>query len=112
MGINVNLVKMIAFALCGGLAALGGLLLTPIIGGMGAETGTGFGIAAFAVAIIGGLDNLSGIAIAAILYALSEQLIQFYISIDFYRALTFLLLIVVLAVKPTGLFGKQLVQKV
>lgn len=112
MGINVSFVKVIAFALCGGLAALGGLLLTPVIGGMSAERGTGFGIAAFAVAIIGGLDNLTGIAVAAVLYALTEQLIQFYISIDFYRALTFLLLIVVLAVKPTGLFGKQLVQKV
>jgi len=112
MGINVNFVKLLAFALCGGLAALGGLLLTPVIGGMGADTGTGFGIAAFAVAIIGGLDNLAGIAIAALIYGLTEQLIQNYISIDFYRALTFLLLIVVLAVKPTGLFGKQLVQKV
>lgn len=112
MGINVNFVKLLAFALCGGLAALGGLLLTPVIGGMGAEVGAGFGIAAFAVAIIGGLDNLMGIAIAAVLYGITEQAIQFYISIDFYRALTFLLLIVVLAVKPTGIFGKQLVQKV
>ncbi len=112
MGINVNFVKVLAFALCGGLAALGGLLLTPVIGGMSAERGTAFGIAGFAVAIIGGLDNLSGIAIAALIYGVTEQLIQNYISIDFYRALTFLLLIVVLAVKPTGLFGKQLVQKV
>lgn len=112
MGINVNFVKLLAFALSGALAGLAGLLLTPVVGGMGPDTGTGFGIAAFAVAIIGGLDNFLGIAVAALLYAVTEQVIQFYITIDLYRALTFLLLIVVLAVKPTGLFGKQLVQKV
>ncbi len=112
MGINVSFVKALAFAICGGLAALGGLILTPVIGGMGPDTGTSFGIAAFAVAIIGGLSSLTGIAIAALLYAITEQFIQFYVTIDLYRALTFLLLIVVLAVKPTGLFGKTLVQKV
>ncbi len=112
MGINVNFVKMFAFALTGALAAIAGLALTPVIGGMGPETGTGFGIAAFAVAIIGGLDNLLGIAIAAVLYSITEQLIQNYISIDLYRALTFVLLIVVLAVRPTGIFGRTIVQKV
>ncbi len=112
MGINVNFVKMFAFALSGALAAIGGLALTPVIGGMGPETGTGFGIAAFAVAIIGGLDNLMGIAIAAVLYGITEQLVQNYVSIDLYRALTFGLLIVVLAVRPTGIFGRTIVQKV
>ena len=112
MGINVNFVKMFAFALTGTLAAIGGLALTPVIGGMGPETGAGFGIAAFAVAIIGGLDNLLGIAVAAVLYSITEQLVQNYISIDLYRALTFGLLIVALAVKPTGIFGRTVVQKV
>lgn len=119
MGINVNFVKAFAFALAGGLAAIGGLALTPVIGGMGPETGTGFGIAAFAVAIIGGLDNLLGIAVAAVLYSLTEQFIQTYMyvgdsnfGIDLYRALTFILLIVVLAVRPTGIFGRTIVQKV
>ncbi len=112
MGINVNFVKAFAFALTGALAAIGGLALTPVLGGMGPDTGTSFGIAAFAVAIIGGLDNLMGIAVAAVLYAVTEQLIQNYISIDLYRALTFGLLIVVLAVKPSGLFGRLIVQKV
>ncbi|HEX2916835.1 MAG TPA: branched-chain amino acid ABC transporter permease [Chloroflexia bacterium] len=112
MGINVNVVKALCFALCGALAAIGGLSLTPVIGGMGPQTGESLGIAAFAVAIIGGLDNLLGIAIAAVLYGITEQLIQNYISIDLYRALTFGLLIVVLAVKPTGIFGRTVVQKV
>ena len=112
MGINVNFVKLFAFALTGALAALGGLALTPVLGGMGADTGTGLGIAAFAVAIIGGLDSLLGIAVAALLYSLTEQLMQNYISNDLYRAMTFVLLIVVLAVKPTGLFGRTIVQKV
>jgi branched-chain amino acid transport system permease protein len=119
MGINVNFVKAFAFALSGILAAIGGLALTPVIGGMGPETGASFGIAAFAVAIIGGLDNLLGIAVAAVLYSLTEQLIQNYLylgtsnfGIDLFRAITFGLLIVVLAVKPTGIFGRALVQKV
>ncbi len=119
MGINVNFVKALAFALSGALAAIGGLALTPVIGGMGPETGTSFGIAAFAVAIIGGLDNLLGIAVAAVLYSLTEQFIQNYLylgtsnfGIDLFRAITFGLLIVVLAVKPTGIFGRTLVQKV
>ncbi len=112
MGINVNFVKTFAFALTGVLAALAGLALTPVLGGMNADTGTGLGIAAFAVAIIGGLDSLLGIAVAALIYSLTEQLVQNYISNDLYRAMTFALLIVVLAVKPTGIFGRTIVQKV
>lgn len=112
MGINVSFVRIFAFALAGALAGLSGLVLTPAIGGMGAETGTSFGIAAFAVAIIGGLDNLLGIAVAAVLYSITEQMVQNYISIDLYRAITFGLLIIVLAVKPTGIFGRLVVQKV
>lgn len=112
MGINVNFVKALAFALTGALAAIGGLLFTPVIGGMAPTTGEFLGVAAFAVAIIGGLDNLLGIAIAAVLYSVTEQLVQNYISIDLYRAVTFGFLIIVLAVKPTGIFGRLVVQKV
>lgn len=115
MGINVSFVRMISFALSGALAGLAGLLLAPreVGGGMSpSEPALLFGILAFAVAIIGGLDNLRGIAIAALLYSLVSQMVQQYISQDLSRAITFVLLIVVLAIKPTGIFGRTIVQKV
>jgi branched-chain amino acid transport system permease protein len=113
MGINVNFVKVFTFGLSGALAAVAGLVLAPVAGGMGpAEPAATFAIQAFAVAIIGGLDNLRGIAVASLVYSVAQQLIQNYISNDLARALTFVLLIVVLAIKPTGIFGRTLVQKV
>jgi branched-chain amino acid transport system permease protein len=113
MGINVNFVKVFTFGLAGGLAAVAGLILAPVAGGMGpTEPAASFAIQAFAVAIIGGLDNLKGIAIAALVYSLIQQLILNYVSNDLYLAITFVLLIVVLAIKPTGIFGRTLVQKV
>jgi len=115
MGINVNYVRMVAFGIAGGLTGIAGFILAPqaIGGGISpSEPAQVFGILAFAVAIIGGLDNLKGIAIAALLYSFTSQLIQQYISNDLSRATTFVLLIIILAVKPTGFFGRTLVQKV
>ncbi len=115
MGINVNYVRMVAFGIAGGLTGIAGFVLAPraIGGGVSpSEPALVFGILAFAVAIIGGLDNLKGIAFAALLYSFASQLVQQYISNDLSRAITFVLLIIILAVKPTGLFGRTLVQKV
>ncbi len=112
MGINVSFVRMVAFGIAGALTGVAGMVLAGTGGMSPSEPALVFGILAFAVAIIGGLDNLKGIAVAALLYALASQLVQQYISDDLARAITFVLLIIILAVKPTGLFGRTLVQKV
>jgi branched-chain amino acid transport system permease protein len=116
MGINVNYVKMLTFAMSGALAALAGLLFTPSGGlnGMDPSRGLDISIKAFAVAIIGGLDNILGIGVAAILFGITEQIIVNLGAVftDLEQAILFVLLILALAFKPTGLFGRQLVQKV
>jgi len=116
MGINVNFIKMLTFAMSGGLAGLAGLLVTPAGGLNGMDSGRGLSISitAFAVAIVGGLDNIVGIGVAAILFGLLGQIISSINSTfqDLQQAILFVLLILALAFKPTGLFGRQLVQKV
>lgn len=116
MGINVNFVKMLTFAISGGLAALAGLLVTPAGGlnGMDPSRGLNVAINAFAVAIIGGLDNIIGIGLAAVLFGIVSQIIGSLgpVFSDLEQAILFIILILALAFKPSGLFGRQLVQKV
>lgn len=116
MGINVNFIKMLTFAMSGGLAALAGLLVTPAGGlnGMSSTLGLNISIEAFAVAIIGGLDNILGIAIAAVLFGLASQIILNLGPVfgDLEQVILFIILILALAFKPTGLFGSKLIQKV
>jgi branched-chain amino acid transport system permease protein len=111
MGINVNRVVAIAFALSTVFAAVAGLLIAPLFS-VNAEMGMLFGLKAFAVAILGGISSAGGVFGAGLLFGLTEALITLYFGSAFTQIFTFALVILALAIRPNGLFGKQALVKV
>ena len=111
MGINVNRVVAIAFAVSTVFAGVAGLLIAPLFS-VNAEMGMLFGLKAFAVAILGGITSAGGVFTAGLLFGLTEALITLYFGSAFTQIFTFALVIVALAIRPNGLFGRQALVKV
>jgi branched-chain amino acid transport system permease protein len=111
MGINVSLMVSLSFAISSGLAAIAGILVAPVTLAE-ATMGNILGLKAFAVAIIGGLDSPRGIFVCALAYGVFEALCAGYIYPGIRDTLGFLLVILVLLVRPTGFFGRVQIQKV
>src|SRR6476646_1211666 len=110
MGINVTRMVVLAFVLSSALAGLGGILIAPITFAW-AYMGTTPGIKAFAAAIFGGLENPIGILIGGLVIGLLEQLFGI-VNSNFKEGVTFLFILVVLAISPTGLMGRREITKV
>jgi len=111
MGINVNRVVAIAFAISTVFAAIAGLLIAPLFS-VNAEMGMLFGLKAFAVAILGGIASAGGVFAAGLLFGLAEALITLYFGSAFTQIFTFALVILALAIRPNGLFGSKALVKV
>ena len=111
MGINVPVAICAAFALSAVLAGAAGILIAPLFN-VNADMGTVFGLKAFAVAILGGVTSAWGVMIAGLLFGVVEALITALIGSTYTQILTFTLVIVALALKPNGLFGRAEVKKV
>ena len=111
MGINVNRVVAIAFALSTVFAGVTGLLIAPLFS-VNAEMGMLFGLKAFAVAILGGIGSAGGVFAAGLLFGLAEALITLYFGSAFTQIFTFALVILALAIRPNGLFGSRVLVKV
>lgn len=111
MGINTRLVIMFSYALSSLTAAFAGVLIAPLTL-TGATMGGSLGLKAFAVAIIGGLSSGLGIIIGGLILGITETATGFYISTGYKDVPGLLLLLLVLAVKPSGLFGKATIKKV
>ncbi|HEY4081242.1 MAG TPA: branched-chain amino acid ABC transporter permease [Burkholderiaceae bacterium] len=111
MGINTGLVITFSYALSSMTAAVAGVLVAPITLA-GAQMGGTLGLKAFAVAIIGGLTSGMGIIVGGIILGVVEKLSGFYISTGYADVPGLVLLLIVLAVKPAGLFGKTAIKKV
>jgi branched-chain amino acid transport system permease protein len=110
MGINTDRVFMLAFSLGVFLAALGGALATPTSGvtpGLGADTM----VLAFAVAAIGGLGRIEGAAVAAIIVAFARVLAIYYAP-AFDAVAPYIVMLVVLLIRPYGLFGSISTRKI
>ncbi len=112
MGINVNGTIALTFAIGSALAAVAGVLycsaydtLTPYIGSMP-------GIKAFVAAVFGGIGSIPGAFIGGIVMGIIEQMTKKYISSQLADAIVFAVLIVVLLVRPTGLLGRKIHEKV
>ena len=112
MGINVNKTISITFAIGSGLAAIAGLLLCQTYPTLTPYTGAMPGIKAFVAAVFGGIGSIPGAFIGGILLGVIEILSKAYISSQLADAIVFAVLIIVLLVKPTGLLGKQIQEKV
>ena len=112
MGINVNATIALTFAIGSGLAAIAGVLLCSAYPSLTPYTGSMPGIKAFVAAVFGGIGSIPGAFIGGILLGVIEILGKAYISSQLADAILFAVLIVVLVVKPTGLLGKQIQEKV
>jgi len=111
MGINTSLVITFSYALSSMSAALAGVLIAPLTL-TGATMGAVLGLKAFAVAIIGGLTSGMGIIVGGIILGIAEKLTGFYLSTGYQDVPGLVLLLIVLAVRPAGLFGKTAIKKV
>lgn len=112
MGINVSSTISLAFAIGSGLGAVAGTiygckfsLINPYIGQM-------LGIKAFIAAVLGGIGSIPGAMIGGLMIGVAESLTIAYISSDFSDAVVFGILILILIIKPAGLFGSNVREKV
>ena len=112
MGINVNKTISLTFAIGSALAAIAGVLLCSAYPSLTPYTGSMPGIKAFVAAVFGGIGSIPGAFIGGIILGIIENLSKAYISSQLSDAIVFCVLIIVLVVKPTGLLGKKLQEKV
>ena len=112
MGINVNSTISMTFAIGSALAAVAGVLMCSAYPTLIPTTGSMPGIKAFTAAVFGGVGSIPGAMLGGVLLGLIQIFIQAYVSTEVADAIVFAVLIVVLMVKPTGLLGKQIQEKV
>ena len=112
MGINVNQTIAVTFAIGSALAAVAGVLLCSASPALKPTTGSMPGIRAFTAAVFGGIGSIPGAMLGGILLGVIEELCKGLISTQFSDANVLGVLIIVLLVKPTGLLGKQVQEKV
>ncbi len=112
MGIDVNFTISMTFAIGSALAAIAGVLLCSAYPTLVPTTGSMPGIKAFTAAVFGGIGSIPGAFLGGILLGVIEIFAKAYISTQLSDAIVFAVLIIVLLVKPTGLLGKQIREKV
>ncbi|WP_375453827.1 branched-chain amino acid ABC transporter permease [uncultured Methylobacterium sp.] len=111
MGIDVRRVVACAFALSALLAGIAGLLIAPLFS-VSAEMGALFGLKAFAVAILGGIGSATGVVVAGLVYGLVEATVTATLGSSYTQLAVFSGIILALALRPDGLFGRRAVDKV
>lgn len=106
VGININRVRLLTFALAGGLAGAAGALIGPTVlvyNTMGAH----LILKAYIIIILGGIGSIPGAIVGGFVVGLVESLSMGYITTSYSEAIAFAILILVLAIRPTGLFGAK-----
>jgi branched-chain amino acid transport system permease protein len=112
MGINTDGIIALTFALGSALAAAGGILVSINIPGIDPLMGVMTGLKAFVAAVLGGIGNIFGAVLGGLILGLAEVMVAGYGSSTYRDAIAFLILIVILLFKPSGLLGKGQVEKV
>lgn len=112
MGINVNRTIALTFAIGSGLAAIAGVLFCVQYHALNPYTGMLPGIKSFTAAVFGGIGSIPGALVGGLLLGIIENLSSAYISSQLANSIVFAVLIIVLLLKPTGLFGKKMREKV
>ena len=112
MGINVNSTISLTFAIGSGLAAIAGVLLCSAYPTLMPTTGSMPGIKAFTAAVLGSIGSIPGAMLGGVLLGVIEIFGKAYISTQLSDAIVFAVLIIVLLIKPPGLLGKKISEKV
>lgn len=112
MGINVNKTIAITFAIGSALAAIAGALMCSAYPSLTPYTGSMPGIKAFTAAVFGGIGSIPGALIGGLLLGIIEIFGKAYISSQLADAIVFMVLILVLIIKPTGILGRKIQEKV
>jgi len=112
MGVDVNRVIVATFFIGAALAGAGGVLVGIVFYSIRHTMGFLAGLKGFTAAVIGGIGSVPGAAIGGLCLGLVEAFASVYISATFKDAIAFVLLVIVLLVRPSGLFGRTVVQKV
>ena len=112
MGIDVNTTISVTFAIGSALAAVAGVLFCSVYPNLTPTTGSMPGIKAFTAAVFGGIGSIPGALLGGVLLVMIEIFASAYISTQLSNAIVFAVLIIVLLVRPTGLLGRQIREKV
>lgn len=112
MGINVNRIIMIIFIIGSLLGAVAGLFIGTYYRGITFNMGWMYGLNAFVAAIMGGIGNIPGAMLGGLMLGLFNAMITGYISTQWAETFTFVLLIVILIFRPTGILGEKVAEKV
>lgn len=112
VGINVNKIITITFAIGSGLAAVASMMYTTSYVSIKNELGITLGLKAFVAAVLGGIGSVPGAMVGGLLLGIIEIMVKVYMLPGTYEAVTYLILILVLLVRPTGLMGKKISEKV
>ena len=112
LGINVDLVISVTFIVGSSLAAIGGLLIASHVGSINFYIGFIAGIKAFTAAVLGGIGSIPGAVLGSFILGWTESFAAGYISSDYEDVFAFLLLVLILIFKPSGILGRTEVKKV
>lgn len=112
MGINVNFVISFTFFIGGACAAIAGALIAGYYGIISPTMGSTIGLKAFAAAVVGGIGMLHGAVVGGLVVGLAECLAAQYLGSNVRDPMAFVILILILIIKPTGFFGKKGIMKV
>ncbi len=112
MGIDVNRVILMVFMVGPALGGAAGLLVGLYYGQINFTMGWGYGLKAFTAAILGGIGNIPGAMLGGLLLGVIESLGAAYVSLAYKDAIAFLVLILILIFRPTGLLGERVAEKV
>ncbi|HLS53343.1 MAG TPA: branched-chain amino acid ABC transporter permease [Tissierellaceae bacterium] len=112
MGINVNFVISFTFFLGGLCAAIAGALVSGYYGMAYPNMGYMSGLKAFAAAVLGGIGSLPGSIIGGIIVGISESAAASFLGSEFRDSMAFIILVIVLIIRPNGLLGKKEIEKV
>ncbi len=110
MGVNVSYMRFLTFGISAGLAAIAGIMIAPLTYAR-VDMSVTIGMKAFAAAILGGIGNLWGALLGGLILGIVEAVGAAYISTAYRDAFSFIILFLVLFVKPTGLLNRKIENK-